>query len=63
MGLYGMVQNLADGSVEIVAEGPHYALLELLKWSRIGPPAAKVEEVIERWSDCKNEFNTFRISR
>jgi acylphosphatase len=63
LNLTGWVQNLADGTVEITAEGQRYALEDLVAWCRRGPPAAQVEDVFVRWMDCKNEFRTFMIVR
>ena len=63
LSLTGWVQNLADGSVEITAEGQRYALEELVAWARRGPPAAEVTDVIVRWSASQNEFRTFMIVR
>jgi acylphosphatase len=63
LNITGWVRNLADGSVEIEAEGRQYSLDELVKWAHRGPPAAKVENVIVRWSTFQGEFRTFRIER
>ena len=62
LNLTGWVQNLADGSVEVVAEGQRYALEELINWCRHGPPEAAVQDVIVRWGKHQNEFRTFRIA-
>jgi acylphosphatase len=61
--LSGWVKNLADGAVEILAEGSKYALEELISWCRHGPPDAKVEDVIVKWGKFQDEFRTFMISR
>ena len=45
--LAGWVRNLADGSVEVAAEGPQEALARLLEVLRRGPPGAWVEVVRE----------------
>lgn len=63
LNITGWVQNLADGTVEIVAEGMRYALDDLVAWCKRGPPAAEVTDVIVRWSACQNEFRTFMIVR
>lgn len=45
LGLAGHARNLADGGVEVVAEGEARALDELQAWLRHGPPAARVDSV------------------
>ncbi len=42
LGVRGSVRNLADGSVEVVAEGDRERVEELLAWCRAGPPRATV---------------------
>jgi acylphosphatase len=44
----GWVRNLADGRVEISAEGPRAALDSLIARCRRGPQAATVENVATR---------------
>jgi acylphosphatase len=63
LNLNGWVKNLPDGSVEVLAEGPRYALEQLADWCRRGPPAAEVEDVSVRWATYQNEFRTFMIVR
>lgn len=45
LGLRGTVRNLADGRVEIVAQGESGALERLVSWCWQGPPAARVDRV------------------
>ncbi|GLQ97064.1 acylphosphatase [Dyella mobilis] len=45
LGLSGYARNLADGRVEVVADGPAEAVQELERWLWQGPPAAHVDEV------------------
>lgn len=46
LGLNGYARNLADGRVEVVAEGRPEALRELEQWLWQGPPAAQVDDVV-----------------
>lgn len=45
LGLAGSATNLADGRVEVIAEGRTEALAALERWLWQGPPAAKVTDV------------------
>ncbi|HWV38232.1 MAG TPA: acylphosphatase [Vulgatibacter sp.] len=63
LGLVGWVRNVADGSVEAVAEGPRAALDALVEWCRRGPPAARVDDVQARWGAASGEFATFAVRR
>ena len=45
LGLRGYAKNLADGRVEVLAEGDARALDALERWLHVGPPMAKVESV------------------
>ncbi len=62
LNITGWIKNLPDASVEILAEGPRYALEQLIDWSKHGPPEAIVEDVIVRWGKHLDEFRTFRIA-
>jgi acylphosphatase len=59
-GITGWVRNLPDGSVEVVAEGPKPALLELLGTLRRGPSYADVEMVAPSFSPATGEFRDFQ---
>jgi len=41
--LRGFVQNLPDGSVEILASGPASRVNALFDWAKRGPPGARVD--------------------
>ncbi len=45
LGLKGMVRNLPNGDVEVIAEGPEEVLKEFVDWCYKGSPASKVESV------------------
>jgi acylphosphatase len=47
LGLTGFAHNLADGSVEVVAQGAPDALDELHRWLQRGPARARVDIVHE----------------
>ena len=61
LGVRGRVENLADGSVKILAEGPGKKLEELVGWCGEGPPRATVESVEVEWAEPAGEFRDFRI--
>jgi len=61
LNLKGWVRNLADGSVEILAEGSRYALEDLCEWCKVGPPDAVVEDCIIRFGKHQDEFRTFLV--
>ena len=59
----GIIRNLDDGRVELVAEGAQpelEAFRQAIKDSELGP-LIKHEE--ERWTGAKNEFRGFEIVR
>ena len=45
LGLRGWVKNRQDGAVEILAEGGHAPVAELVAWCANGPAAARVTAV------------------
>ena len=51
LGLVGTATNLADGRVEVVAEGPERACRVLLELLAQGP--GRVEFVSERWGPVR----------
>ena len=55
----GWVKNNSDGTVEAVIEGEKPSVERVIEWSRIGPPAARVDGVDLRWEDYMNEFDDF----
>ena len=61
LGLRGWVKNLANGDVEIVAEGPRRALKIMAAWASQGPRLARVTGVDEEWSDYRGEEGAFSI--
>lgn len=63
LGVQGFVQNMEDGSVQVVARGTRAQLEELIAWCRHGPPLAKVSSVaqVEPMKICEDEMPLFRI--
>jgi acylphosphatase len=61
LGLTGYVANMADGSVQVVAEGPEHALGKLLKWLKHGPAPAHVSQVRHQYQAYTGEFKRFNL--
>lgn len=59
----GWVRNLPDGSVELLAEGEESQLRALLAKCRQGPPAARVSEIEEEWSEAAGHFSDFEVTK
>lgn len=59
--LVGECRNLANGDVEVVAEGERGVLETLLAALKVGPRGAHVENVHTAWLPPTGEFTTFRI--
>jgi acylphosphatase len=61
LGLTGFVRNLADGAVEVEAEGDRARLERLVEALREGPRAAHVTGVQVRWSEGSARHRAFEI--
>lgn len=61
LALTGWVRNLADGRVEIVAEGPQTNVEDFVGWCHKGPSFARVDHVDVDWSKPTDEYDTFEI--
>lgn len=61
MGITGYVRNLADGSVEVKAEGNRQDLEKLVGLLREGPSHARVIRVDISWSDYTGRYSGFKI--
>jgi len=61
LGLTGYVRNLLAGTVEVWAEGERKQLEKLIDCLRVGPPAARVAEVVTTWSEYTGSYSAFKI--
>lgn len=57
----GYVENLPDGSVELVAEGAEDELMSLLNAIRLSPLSRGIAAERVRRSPATGEFNTFTV--
>jgi acylphosphatase len=62
LNLKGLVRNLPDNSVEIIAQGDSTTLEQLIAWCHKGPLLAKVSEVIVNPHNQQCEFSGFEIA-
>lgn len=61
LNLTGWVRNTYQGNVEVLAEGPRFALEELLETLKKGPNTAYVTKVRQSWSDATGEYRFFGV--
>jgi acylphosphatase len=61
LGLSGTVQNLPDGTVRIVAQGPESGIEALVQWARQGPPASSVSHLDLTYDGPTGKFDKFKI--
>jgi acylphosphatase len=59
LGLVGWVRNLANGNVELEAEGSNVD--ELIAWCKQGPPAAQVDSVTVEEIELGNDEASFDV--
>lgn len=59
LGLAGSAANLADGSVEVIAEGPRDACEQLLALLRGPGTPGRVRDVTARWSAPSGRLSGF----
>jgi acylphosphatase len=57
----GYVRNLADGSVEVRAEGEKQKLEKLIALLKAGPSGARVIKVETSWSEYTGKYSGFHI--
>ncbi len=61
LGLSGIVQNLSDGSVRVIAEGDDAALQQYLAKLHRGSILSRVDAVEALWSEKLEHFSRFAI--
>lgn len=61
LNLTGWVKNLADGRVELVAEGRPEDIDALISWCKKGPPYARVTDIKIDEQIPTGEFKTFLV--
>jgi len=61
LGVSGWARNLADGAVEVLAQGDEAAVLELRDRLLTGPPLARVQDVRSKWLDYDKRHEHFAI--
>ena len=62
LGIKGWVRNLPDKNVEVTATATDELLQKFIDWCKIGPPKARVDEVIVEDVGLQ-EFKGFMIIR
>ena len=60
-GIVGWVQNLPDGTVEVIAEGTRQQLGSFTDFLRRGPSGARVTSVDMDWRPATGNFTDFVI--
>lgn len=61
LGLVGYVRNQADGTVEVVAEGPRQEVERFLAFLQTGQRPAFVTRVQARWPMPAGSFDRFEV--
>ena len=61
LGVRGYVQNLANGSVQVEAEGNEAAVREFAAWLQKGPPSARVGSVDISWRQSTVGYASFTV--
>lgn len=61
LGVRGWARNLADGTVEVLAQGDEDNILELKKRLLRGSPLSKVTDVKTQWLDYDKDHAAFEI--
>tara|TARA_B100001123_G_scaffold307251_1_gene343292 strand:+ start:985 stop:1263 length:279 start_codon:yes stop_codon:yes gene_type:complete len=57
----GLVRNLDDGRVEIIAQGEEQNINKLIDWCRTGPANSRVDEFELKEESITEEFENFEV--
>lgn len=61
LGLVGYAENLIDGTVEVVAEGPRVSLEKLVKKMETGSFWSSVDSIEVEWYPIKGGMTSFEV--
>ncbi|MGB5985940.1 MAG: acylphosphatase [Desulfobacterales bacterium] len=61
-GTQGWVRNLADGTVEVWAEGEEAQVQALIEWCRKGAPFSRVDQIEVVPQDFSGRYPSFEIT-
>ncbi len=62
-GVKGLVRNLPDGTVEVVAQGERERLERLIAYLRRGSVLSRVDGVSVEWRSPESIFDSFELVR
>ena len=62
LGINGYVRNMANGDVEVFAEGDKQKIEELILWVNKGPSFSRVIDLLTEWHDYKGHYQSFDIT-
>jgi acylphosphatase len=63
LGIVGVVKNLKDGTVKVLAQGEEASLTQLIAKLHKGPFLAHVVRVEVVWQEPKKNYTSFTIER
>ncbi|MBG0777140.1 MAG: acylphosphatase [Desulfovibrionaceae bacterium] len=61
LGLVGWVRNVADGKLEVLAQGADEALEKFKHQLRGGTELSRVENVEAKWLDYDKDYDSFQL--
>ena len=61
LGLVGIVENLSNGTVHVIAQGDESELHYFVGYLKRGNILSRVDAVDEKWSNAEQAFGDFQI--